>query len=238
MALIWNKWIFLFLLTGIFAASAARADASAVALGSDKLAWSTKINQQAANKDALEKCNELSAKKDCKLDQTKFIAEARGGSRQSWGRSSVDMASAKKTALKGCGEADCKISTEISSPGFYSLAQAISDQDGKDGSYLTHGYTDRDNSNIVAKQNCLKNVGRECELVWSGAIPGNKPSDYTKTVVSGKSCRPQTASIKCSSQCQNESCIVSYENGCKIRVQVQPTFDAFTNQWKYPTPSC
>jgi hypothetical protein len=51
-------------------------------------------------------------------------------------------------------------------------------------------------------------------------------------------CRPKTNQLRCSSQCYNGDCEVTYENGCKVRVQVNPKFDPFTNQWSYPSPSC
>jgi len=52
------------------------------------------------------------------------------------------------------------------------------------------------------------------------------------------SCRPRTSSIRCTSSCSNGNCLVTYENGCKMRVQVSPSLDPFTNQWTYPSPSC
>ena len=51
-------------------------------------------------------------------------------------------------------------------------------------------------------------------------------------------CRPRTSQLRCQSQCYNGDCEVTYENGCKMRVQVNPKFDALTNRWKYPSPSC
>lgn len=52
------------------------------------------------------------------------------------------------------------------------------------------------------------------------------------------SCRPRGNTLRCSSQCTNGNCLVTYENGCKIRVQVQPTFNSLNNRWDYPAPSC
>lgn len=51
-------------------------------------------------------------------------------------------------------------------------------------------------------------------------------------------CRPRTNTLQCSSSCNNGSCVVKYENGCQMRVQVQPRFNGFNNQWEYPAPSC
>lgn len=52
------------------------------------------------------------------------------------------------------------------------------------------------------------------------------------------SCRPRGNTLRCTSQCTNGNCLVTYENGCKIRVQVQPTFNSLNNRWDYPAPSC
>lgn len=51
-------------------------------------------------------------------------------------------------------------------------------------------------------------------------------------------CRPQGNTLRCTSQCSNGDCVVTYENGCKTRVQVQPRFDSSNNRWVYPAPSC
>lgn len=244
MALSWNQWVFLFLFTCTFAVNTAHAQASALASGSEKSAWITAANQQEANEIALSKCNDISPKKDCKLDTTRFIAEAKAGLRQGWARSSKSMADAKKIALDSCGRQDCKIIIEITKPGFYVLVESKTNEKVKNESsllFLSYGDGDMNNVTNVAKQKCSDRTGKECEIAWAGAISGNhvlKSSARPEAAVSEKSCRPQTASIKCSSQCQNGNCIVSYENGCKIPVQIQPTFDAFSNQWKYPTPSC
>jgi len=52
------------------------------------------------------------------------------------------------------------------------------------------------------------------------------------------SCRPRAMSIRCQSECINGDCIVSYENGCRIRVRVQPRYDPFDSRWTYPSPPC
>ena len=36
----------------------------------------------------------------------------------------------------------------------------------------------------------------------------------------------------------NGNCVVTYTNGCRMRVQVNPSFNAFNNQREYPSPSC
>jgi hypothetical protein len=56
--------------------------------------------------------------------------------------------------------------------------------------------------------------------------------------VSSGECRPTGPIIRCNWKCNNGDCILTYENGCKVRVQVQPNFDSFSNSWVYPDPSC
>lgn len=59
-----------------------------------------------------------------------------------------------------------------------------------------------------------------------------------KLVANNSSCRPNTTNIRCRSNCVNGNCVVTYENGCKMTVQVQPKLNPFTNQFEFPSPSC
>lgn len=63
------------------------------------------------------------------------------------------------------------------------------------------------------------------------SAPANKPVPEkvaAAPVPNGNAeCRPKGATLRCTSQCSNGNCVVTYENGCKIRVQVQPRFDSF-----------
>jgi alpha/beta superfamily hydrolase len=78
------------------------------------------------------------------------------------------------------------------------------------------------------------------------AAPTTKPEPKAQAPVASKplpiakngNCRPKTNQLRCSSQCYNGDCEVTYENGCKVRVQVNAKFDPFTSQWTYPSPSC
>ena len=75
----------------------------------------------------------------------------------------------------------------------------------------------------------------------TGAAPEPSPASTapkTPEVSSTGDCRPTGTAIRCQSRCINGDCIVTYENGCKIRVQVRPSFNSFNNQWEYPSPSC
>ena len=58
-----------------------------------------------------------------------------------------------------------------------------------------------------------------------------------ETVATGN-CRPKTSRITCQSQCVNGDCVVTYANGCKMRVTVASKFNPFTSQWEYPSPGC
>lgn len=67
-----------------------------------------------------------------------------------------------------------------------------------------------------------------------------KTAAPTKTAKAntGRDCRPRTSSLRCQSNCVNGNCVVTYENGCKINIQVNSKYNAFTNQWEYPSPGC
>jgi len=86
----------------------------------------------------------------------------------------------------------------------------------------------------------------EKSLGKTTAAPTAQPAPKAQAPVASKpvpvanngNCRPRTNQLSCSSQCYNGDCVVTYENGCKVRVQVSPKFDPFTSQWTYPSPSC
>ncbi len=224
-------------------APSALADASAIAYGSGgEWGWATRSTQQEANRIALTNCNKGTAKRDCTLDTTKAIARAEGGGRISIRRSSVSLADAKKLALDGCGSAECKITFSLTKPGFYSVFKAELDEEGNGGFFIAHQYSNSDEADKDAREGCQKHNKGECKILWSGAIagvynstPASAPAPHP---VAERNCRPTTPSVRCSSQCTNGNCIVTYENGCKIRVQVPARFDSFNNQWTYPAPSC
>lgn len=63
-------------------------------------------------------------------------------------------------------------------------------------------------------------------------------SNQTAQRNNNASCVPKSSTRQCRSSCTNGNCKVTYNNGCTINVQVQPSFDAFSNQWTYHSPSC
>jgi TPR repeat protein len=77
-------------------------------------------------------------------------------------------------------------------------------------------------------------TGKEAE---KKPLAANSPSTAAPPKKTGN-CRPTGPSIRCQSRCTNSDCIVTYENGCEVRVQVQPKFNPFNSQWEYPAPGC
>lgn len=220
---------------------AALADAGALATGSgNSYGWATRNTQNLANADALKLCNENNPKKDCKLTVTRAVARAESDKMTSYGYGAAGVAAAKKLALDGC--TGCKVTNVITDPGFYSVAQSAPDAEGNGIFHVAYAYDDSDEADRDAVSRCRERSGRECKLVHYGVIPGTIHKALPTSAPAGQqaeaSCRPNTPTVRCTSQCSNGNCVVTYENGCRMRVQVQPRFDGFTNQWNYPAPSC
>lgn len=228
----------LFLLQLLVMANNLWAVSSAIAVGSDNSwGWATREKQTEANQAALNGCNKNNSKKDCKLDDTRFMVRAVGDGREGWARSSNSLAAAKKVALNACGDKTCRVDLIVDNPGFFSLAKSDPDKDGASLYHIAYQFDDSDEADKIALGRCAERAGIKCSIISSGAIAGSYVVSATPPIAE-KSCRPQTANIRCSSQCANGNCIVTYENGCKVRVQVQPRFDGINNQWTYPAPSC
>lgn len=219
---------------------AALADAGALATGSgNSYGWATRSTQNIANADALKFCNQNNPKKDCKLVVTRAVARAESDKMTSYGYGTDGVAAARKFALDGC--TGCKVTSVITAPGFYSVAQSNADQNGNGIFHLAYAYDDSDEADRDAMSRCRERSGRECKLVHYGVIPGTIRKALPTAAPARQaeaSCRPTTPTVRCSSECSNGNCVVTYENGCRMRVQVQPRFDGFTNQWTYPAPSC
>lgn len=210
----------------------------AKSISGDEFAWATRTTQIIANKVALEICNEKTSNRDCELLHTKAVVRAEGTSRLGIGISAISLEAATKIALENCGEADCKVVYKLTEPGFYAVFKTT-------GNFFIQ-HQDRNLDDVVqsGKEFCeKKNINKKCELFSSGVIPGsvvtkNSAASKAKSKVPEKNCRPRTASVNCSSKCYNGDCMVTYNNGCQMRVQVSPMFDPFSNQWKYPPPRC
>lgn len=204
--------------------------------------WANKDSQQAANKAALAACAKYAQGATCKLDSTVAIARAQGAETFGYGRSSKSVADAKRVALESCGKPDCKIAWTETDPGFYALARTKEADDGSNRFHFQYREHSSDQVDKIALERCANQAGRECKIIWSGSIAGNVDAAVAASnkskAVNSQSCRPNTPTVRCSSQCVNGNCTVTYENGCKLNVQVQPVFDPLSNQWKYPAPTC
>ncbi len=218
----------------------ARADSPSIAYGSqNKWAWAVRGTSAEADATALALCNKDAAKKDCHLEVYKFVAKAVGAKRSGFGRSVTSEAEARATAIKSCAEASCKVVDVWSKPGFYSLAKP---KTGDGSFYFIFGGNNSDQVDKEATSACEANNGTPCGVVWSSAIGGKLDTPVAQArpepAPSTGDCRPRTQALRCSSRCYNGSCTVTYENGCKIHVDVNAVFDSFNNQWNYPAPSC
>jgi hypothetical protein len=152
--------------------------------------------------------------------------------------------SADRNALEGCrvsarsngaGNLDkkCKILDRAKGPGFGAIVC------GGNGCSWSIAYDDAQAAVDSAYNDCAK-LSDDC--TQKGIANWDDESGFqNKTQVKSpisQSCRPRTSSITCSSQCMNGNCIITYENGCKMQVQVQPKFNPLNNQWEYPAPAC
>lgn len=218
--------------------------ASAVATSEQgAYAWATRSTQAEADKAALAECQRLAQGKRCSIGAGKAFVVAKSETRYGYASSGSGVADARKEALKFCQDKDCKVANTVTDPGFYALAVTLAEEGQAYVTHLAYGYDNADKAAEEAKANCEKNAARACELVHWNAVRGvvktqDPPPAPKPAPVAQGDCRPKTATLRCRSQCTNGNCLVTYENNCQIRVQVQPRLDPFTNQWTYPAPSC
>ncbi|WP_374580275.1 hypothetical protein [Pseudoduganella sp.] len=175
------------------------------------------------------------------------IATIDGYASQSWHRASnyATQKEADKEALRGCREdaqksgigklaRQCKIVTRAKMPGYGALVC------GDNGCSWSTGYDSRQAAVDSAYAACAKsytNCPENNIQNWEDfAGFGKKAADVSAPA--GADCRPRTSVVNCRSACTNGNCLIQYENGCKIRVQVQGRFNPFNNQWEYPAPQC
>lgn len=173
------------------------------------------------------------------------IATIEGYVDSAWWRESnyESQKEADEAALEGCRvEArkngignlakKCRIASRAKGPGYGAIVC------GEGGCNWTTGYASGQAAVDAAYEGCSKSYkncrGNNIDY-WEdfAGFPSKKPPK-----LSGGDCRPRTSTLRCQSSCTNGDCIVTYENGCKIRVQVNPTYDSLQNQWVYPPPSC
>lgn len=165
---------------------------------------------------------------------------------ESWRRANnyPTQKEADKEALRGCREEaqksgigklakQCKIVTRSRVPGFGALVC------GDNGCFWVVGNETRQGAIDGAYQGCAKNYANCPETNiqnWEDFAGFAKLADVSAPA--GADCRPRSNSLRCSSSCTNGNCLIQYENGCKMRVQVQGKFNPFNNQWEYPPPQC
>lgn len=217
---------------------------TSIAFGSgDSFGWAVRKSQKTADRDALNLCNDGNAKQDCA--SFNIVALSRVSSDKSvgigWSNKSSDIA--VQNAMDNCGSENCKLQWTITDPGFL----IIEKEDKNDGDFFAqYGSTNPEEDLSAAQNNCQEHFKSKCVLFRVFSIPGavnikkktpKKPTP-AQSQVSERNCRPNTPTIRCSSQCTNGNCVVTYENGCKMRVQVAPTMDPFSGMMTFPTPQC
>ncbi|MBM5572320.1 MULTISPECIES: hypothetical protein [Deefgea] len=126
----------------------------------------------------------------------------------------------------------CKITLRGKVPGF----GAVTCGDG--GCAYNTGYATSQDAIDAAYTNCNKSY-KNCKSrdisYWEDSTGFASKS---APIANNNSCVPRSNQRSCRSSCSNGDCLVTYSNGCKIRVQVDQTFDPLTNQWSYNSPSC
>lgn len=199
--------------------------------------WAVKSTRKAAEGDAIAGCKKANPGKKCSVAYAVGIsrAESNDGS-PGLGWSYETKAKAEQLALESCKGAACKTVWTVTNPGFFAIWGAIENGQLADF-WLQHGADTGNWALEEGKRGCEKRYGISCELIRLGAIKGKfSVQAASKPPAPAPSCRPKTSTIRCSSKCLNGDCIISYENGCKMRVQVLPQFNGVS--WVHPPPSC
>lgn len=223
----------------VLAPQRAHAQFSSIASSPENYSWITASTQSKADRAVLEHCNQERRKKDCKLAHIKALAQALGVERWGFASSNVSLADAKTRALKSCAAPSCKIKFVDTDPGFYVFVTGRAEQEEHDGySKIWSGRADLEALEQRAVAEC-EAAGFRCTIFDFGVIPGRHIRGSVPALqTSERSCRPTTPTIRCTSNCVNGDCVVKYENGCKMRIQVQSRYDSFSRRWTYPAPSC
>lgn len=207
--------------------------------------WSHKETRQQSESAALQECAQGATKKNCKIITHKAFAFAKGSSYESFYTSEKGLDDAKRVALSQCraNSSDCKIIQLSKEPGFLSVASP-SNTASRHGFYYAYGEMDLRDAKLHALRACEEATSEQCKTVLVAAIQGENlifskaANTDSKNQITETSCRPQSTSITCTSQCVNGDCVITYENGCKKRIRVSPTFDPTTNSWRHPAPQC
>lgn len=172
------------------------------------------------------------------------IAAVEGHFSDTWGIASnyATQKEADNEALNGCRDSaknnglqklakQCKVMAKGKGSGYGAIVC------GAEGCSWTLGYNTGQEAVDAAYASCSKSYSncKQNDIQFYEDFAGFTSSPSQNTA---NDCRPRSNSLRCSSSCSNGDCIVTYENGCKMRVQVQPRFNGFTNVWEYPAPNC
>lgn len=219
----------------------------AIAQGENYIFWATGDTEWEAEQVAIEGCRKNA--EECDIVYTSGYADATAQNGEVvYSIGPEPIFQHIELALSNCKHNSCKIRDVVTKPGFFSLANL--EEDGVEkGYFVQFGQTTPDKAHKLAISKCNQNMKTEsgCKIVVWGAIKGNIDApykDYTApepslpVVKSPSSCRPTTNPIRCTSNCVDGNCKVTYENGCVLNLTVQAEFDAFNNQWTYPAPQC
>lgn len=176
------------------------------------------------------------------------VAAIDGAVKSSWYYASNHdtQKAADQAALEGCRvEArknglgklanKCIVASRGKAPGFGALSC------GDQGCNWTGGYQDRQQAIDDAYMGCSKlysNCATSNLTVWEDFAGFKQPHSTQAVAPNSANCIPNTAVRRCTSQCTNGNCLVTYSNGCKVQVRVSPSFNSFNNQWEYPSPNC
>ena len=125
----------------------------------------------------------------------------------------------------------CKVVGQGKAPGYGTIICGV------EGCAWVLGHPTAQEAIDAAYEMCSKSYSncKDKDIRYSQDSAGFAPSPSQNTA---NDCRPRSNSLRCTSSCSNGDCIVTYENGCKLPVQVQPRFNGFTNTWEYPAPNC
>lgn len=168
------KNLFVVLLaTAALAPGLAHADYTAIAFAGNGSGHPGYAKTQAeADWEALKNCNDRTPQKDCRVQVTKAVVRVvnpdKGFIGYTPSEEGVEAATAQ--ALKACPS--CKVDLAMTTPGFWTLA-ASKNRTGVREQWLTYGYANLTKVRADAVSGCEERTEYQCEVVWSGAVPGN-----------------------------------------------------------------
>lgn len=144
-----------------------------------------------------------------------------------------DIRTAKSEALKQCEEmahkngvkGRCRVVLSDAGPGYIAIAG------GDDGTGYGYG---------ASAQNAIDAAAGACTKSYKNCKTNSVEywEDFVGQKANASSCVPNTGLRQCRSECDNGSCILTYKNGCKVQLQMQPRFNPITTAWEYPPPQC